>query len=126
AGLVALPRERPYGIHSRLAQAAAIRIFHPTTALATCPLAMTDGAAAVLHRWGGEAEQEIVARLTSREPATAWTAGQWMTERAGGSDVGRTTTVARPDGAGGDGYRLSGVKWFTSAADSHIALTLAR
>jgi alkylation response protein AidB-like acyl-CoA dehydrogenase len=52
-----------------------------------------------------------------------WTSGQWMTERTGGSDVSQTETVARRDG---DGWRLYGTKWFTSATTSEMALTLAR
>src|SRR5690606_35950571 len=59
----------------------------------------------------------------SRDPARAWTSGQWMTERTGGSDVGLSETVARNvDGT----WRLYGTKWFTSAATSEMALTLAR
>jgi alkylation response protein AidB-like acyl-CoA dehydrogenase len=62
-------------------------------------------------------------RLTSRDPATAWTSGQWMTETSGGSDPGRSRTVARlEDGV----WRLHGRKWFTSAVSSEMALTLAR
>src|SRR3712207_9487255 len=47
-----------------------------------------------------------------------------MTELTGGSDVGASETVARRDGQGG--WRLYGRKWFTSAATSQMALTLAR
>src|SRR5258708_38981422 len=46
-----------------------------------------------------------------------------MTESTGGSDVGLTQTIAKRDGARG---RLYGRKWFTSAATSQMALTLAR
>jgi alkylation response protein AidB-like acyl-CoA dehydrogenase len=46
-----------------------------------------------------------------------------MTERTGGSDVSRTETIARPEG---DGWRLYGTKWFTSATTAEMALTLAR
>jgi alkylation response protein AidB-like acyl-CoA dehydrogenase len=46
-----------------------------------------------------------------------------MTERTGGSDVGLSETVAK---LGPDGWRLHGVKWFTSAVTSEVALTLAR
>jgi alkylation response protein AidB-like acyl-CoA dehydrogenase len=46
-----------------------------------------------------------------------------MTERTGGSDVGRSETVARQTP---EGWRLFGTKWFTSAATSEMALTLAR
>jgi alkylation response protein AidB-like acyl-CoA dehydrogenase len=55
--------------------------------------------------------------------ALAWTSGQWMTERAGGSDVSGTATVARADG---NAFRLFGTKWFSSATTSEMALTLAR
>nr|XP_032630182.1 acyl-CoA dehydrogenase family member 11-like isoform X6 [Chelonoidis abingdonii] len=63
--------------------------------------------------------------LTSRDPKKFWTSGQWMTERKGGSDVASgTESVAReqPDGT----YCLYGFKWFTSATDSDMTLTLAR
>jgi alkylation response protein AidB-like acyl-CoA dehydrogenase len=67
--------------------------------------------------------ERAVPRLTSRDPRTMWTSGQWMTERTGGSDVGLSETVARQE----DGqWRLRGTKWFTSATTSEMALTLAR
>ena len=47
-----------------------------------------------------------------------------MTERSGGSDVGSTTTIAKCES--GNDYRLYGLKWFTSATTSQIAITLAR
>ncbi|GFU79015.1 acyl-CoA dehydrogenase family member 11 [Trichonephila clavipes] len=63
-------------------------------------------------------------QLISRDPETFWTSGQWMTERRGGSDVANSTeTVAVPDNGF---YRLYGYKWFSSATDSNMALTLAR
>src|SRR5262249_30104771 len=64
-----------------------------------------------------------VPRLVSRDPAQAWTSGQWMTERIGGSDVGLAETVARADGGR---FRLYGTKWFSSATTSEMALVLAR
>ena len=66
----------------------------------------------------------MLPRLVSRDPSTAWTSGQWMTERTGGSDVGLSETVARRDASGA--FRLYGTKWFTSAVTSDVALTLAR
>jgi alkylation response protein AidB-like acyl-CoA dehydrogenase len=65
-----------------------------------------------------------VPHLTSRDPAEFWTSGQWMTEATGGSDVGRSETVARRDEQGA--WCLFGRKWFTSATTSQVALTLAR
>ena len=38
--------------------------------------------------------QDAYDHLTSRDPTKAWTSGQWMTERTGGSDVSGTETVA--------------------------------
>ncbi|TTE81787.1 Transmembrane channel-like protein 7 [Bagarius yarrelli] len=68
---------------------------------------------------------EMFERLTTRDEKRFWTSGQWMTERKGGSDVGNgTETVARRQEDGS--YRLHGFKWFTSATDADITLTLAR
>jgi acyl-CoA dehydrogenase len=123
-GLVALPYERRLGELSRLHQAALIHLFHPASDIYTCPLAMSDGAAKTLTVHGHrELLDRALPRLTSRSPERVWTSGQWMTERTGGSDVGLSETVARRDGAG---WRLYGTKWFTSAAASEMALTLAR
>ena len=123
-GLVALPYERTYGPASRLVQFALVYLFDPSTAVYTCPLAMTDGAAKTLLRSGNaELAARALPRLTSRDPARAWTSGQWMTEKTGGSDVATTQSVARGDGKE---WRLWGTKWFTSATTSEMALTLAR
>jgi alkylation response protein AidB-like acyl-CoA dehydrogenase len=124
-GLVATAYERAHGRHSRIHQAALVYLFTPSTDIYSCPLAMTDAAAKTLLLSGNQRLIErAVPHLTSRDPAGFWTSGQWMTEAIGGSDVGQTETVARPDGDGG--WRLYGRKWFTSAADSQMALTLAR
>lgn len=65
---------------------------------------MTDGAARLLSRHMGsttpEPQQEkdvfhkAYEHLVSRDKAKAWTSGQWMTERVGGSDVRNTETLA--------------------------------
>ncbi|HTR16201.1 MAG TPA: acyl-CoA dehydrogenase family protein [Acetobacteraceae bacterium] len=121
-GLVALPYEAPYGMHSRVVQAGLMQLYDPVSAMASCPLTMTDGAAHVLGRHDPALAARYLPRLLAR--ADGWTSGQWMTETAGGSDVGRTATVARPaaDGA----WTLHGTKWFTSATSGEIALALAR
>ena len=124
-GLTAIPYERHEGAWSRVRQFALVYLFHPVTDVYTCPLAMTDGAARTLLDSGNrELVERAVPHLTHRDPAEFWTSGQWMTESAGGSDVGRSETVAEPDGDGR--WRLYGKKWFTSAATSQVALTLAR
>jgi alkylation response protein AidB-like acyl-CoA dehydrogenase len=123
-GLVALPYERRHGPFSRLHQFALVQLFEPSSGVTSCPLAMTDGAAKTLVVSGNaDLAARALPRLTARNPALAWTSGQWMTERIGGSDVGESETVARLEG---DSWRLYGTKWFTSATTSEMALTLAR
>jgi len=86
---------------------------------------MTDGAASTLLASGNEdLIDQALPHLTSRDPEPFWTSGQWMTELAGGSDVGRSNTVARQDDDGT--WRLYGRKWFTSAITANMALALAR
>jgi alkylation response protein AidB-like acyl-CoA dehydrogenase len=124
-GLTALPYERKEGRWSRTRQFALVYLFHPVTDVYTCPLAMTDGAArTLLESANSRLIERALPHLTSRDPAQFWTSGQWMTESVGGSDVGLSQTIARRDPAGG--WRLHGQKWFTSAAHSQMALTLAR
>lgn len=121
SGLVAAPYERP-GPDGRVLQAALVQIFQPVSAMATCPMAMSDGAARVLLAHDPDLAVSYVPRLTRR--SGAWTSGQWMTETPGGSDVSRTEVVARPAGDGR--WTLHGTKWFTSATTADIALVLAR
>ncbi|MFK7987897.1 MAG: acyl-CoA dehydrogenase family protein [Sandaracinaceae bacterium] len=124
-GLVATAYEGRHGALSRVHQFALVYLFGPSSDVYTCPLAMTDGAARTLLNSGNKSlAARAVPRLTSRDPATFWTSGQWMTESTGGSDVGRSETVAEQDSDGA--WRLSGRKWFTSATTSQMALTLAR
>lgn len=124
-GLVAIPYERRHGRYSRVHQFASVYLFHPSTDVYACPLAMSDGAARTLVSAGNKPLIErALPRLTSRDPARAWTSGQWMTETTGGSDVGATMTRAEPAEHGQ--WRLYGKKWFTSAVTSQMALTLAR
>lgn len=123
-GIVATAYERAHGAHSRIDQFARLYLFAPSSALYSCPLAMTDGAARFLEVHGDSATRGVFDRLTTRDPAKFWTSGQWMTERTGGSDVGSTTTIAKCES--GNDYRLHGLKWFTSATTSQVAMTLAR
>ena len=124
-GVVAAAYEQTYGRFSRTHQFALTYLFHPSTDVYTCPLAMSDGAARTLLISGNQRLIErAVPRLTSRDPAQFWTSGQWMTESTGGSDVGRSETVACREGP--NEWRLHGRKWFTSATTSQMALTLAR
>jgi alkylation response protein AidB-like acyl-CoA dehydrogenase len=122
AGLVAIPYEDAYGVHSRIVQGGLSNLFDPISATALCPIGMTDAAARVLLTHDAELAKTYVPKLTARK--NAWTSGQWMTEKEGGSDVGRTGTLARPSGDGT--YTLHGTKWFTSATTADMTLALAR
>ncbi|NWS57950.1 ACD11 dehydrogenase, partial [Chunga burmeisteri] len=125
-GLIAEAYERRYSNWSRLYQAVKLYLYSVFSGSFGCPVAMTDGAAKVIESLGIPGSlKNAFDHLTSRDPKKFWTSGQWMTERRGGSDVANgTEAVARkqPDGT----YRLYGFKWFTSAADSDVTLTLAR
>lgn len=124
-GVIAAAYERKHGNHSRVHQFALAYLFTPATDLYSCPLAMSDGAARALAASGNrKLIDRALPHLTSRDPQTVWTSGQWMTEMTGGSDVGTSETIARRDENGT--WRLSGLKWFTSAVTSEMALTLAR
>ncbi len=123
-GMVAAGYEPRLGARARTHQFAIVHVLAPSLDVYSCPLAMTDGAARSLLASGNASLIErYVPKLTSRDPETMWTSGQWMTERTGGSDVSRTETVAKNEG---DTWRLYGTKWFTSATTSQMALTLAR
>jgi acyl-CoA dehydrogenase len=90
-----------------------------------CPVCMTDGVARVLTRHGThEQVMRVVPHLTSTDPRTLWTGGMFLTERAGGSDVGANETVARKDADGT--WRLTGHKWFCSNVDAQAVLVTAR
>jgi alkylation response protein AidB-like acyl-CoA dehydrogenase len=121
-GLVATPYESDYGAYGRVVQAGLSNLFDPVSAVATCPLVMTDGAAWLLRLHDPELWARYGARLTARTGAI--TSGQWMTEKAGGSDVSQTETVAHPNEDGS--FSLHGTKYFTSATSADIALVLAR
>ncbi len=122
-GLVAIGYERKYAEHSRLYQFTKLYLFTASSAIYTCPLAMSDGAARLIEIYGNDFLKNTAYQgLTSRVPSEFKTSGQWMTERTGGSDVSRSMTLATPDG---DDYVLHGHKWFTSAITADMAFTLA-
>src|SRR5882757_7219311 len=116
---------RRWGAAARVVQHALLHLYGPESATFTCPVAMADGAAALLSRSDVDSavRDAWLPRLISRDPSVAITSGQWMTESQGGSDVGRATTTGLP---AADGWRIHGEKWFCSAIDSAMAVALAR
>ncbi|MDQ6646919.1 MAG: acyl-CoA dehydrogenase family protein, partial [Pseudomonadota bacterium] len=111
--------------YGRVEEFARVYLYHLASEFYTCPLAMTDGATTALKASGNQALMErALPHFLSRDPASFWLSGQWMTENTGGSDVGNTETVARQDADGQ--WRLYGRKWFSSAVVGEAALALAR
>jgi len=94
-GVVATAYEQKHGALSRVHQCALAYLFTPSTDIYSCPLAMTDGAARTLLGSGNQALiDRAVPHLITRKREDFWTAGQWMTEITGGSDVGLSQTKA--------------------------------
>jgi alkylation response protein AidB-like acyl-CoA dehydrogenase len=126
----------------RIHQYIKYHVWSGSSAIVTCPSAMTDGAAKLLgchlDDENGEVFAKARAKLISRENGVAWTSGQWMTERKGGSDVRGTETIAtrvagndETDGFDADGeplgpWKISGFKWFSSATDANMTILLAK
>ncbi len=124
-GFVAAGHEPQHGTLARVDQFARVYLYHVASQFHSCPLAMSDGAATALKAAGNAALcARALPHLLARDPAQLWLSGQWMTELAGGSDVGGSDTEARRDGDGR--WRLYGRKWFVSAVVGDMALTLAR
>jgi acyl-CoA dehydrogenase len=89
-----------------------------------CPINVTDGCAKLLANFGSEAlKARYLDGLTQTDMSKLTQGGQFMTEKEGGSDVGKLTTSAEPEG---DHWRLSGEKWFCSNADAEVVMLLAR
>ena len=88
-----------------------------------CPVTLTGAVAYVLDRHAPKQVKDAFLPGLTRMDGTALTGGTWATELQGGSDLGATTTVARP---AGDGFALDGLKWFVSNVDGDLALVTAR
>jgi alkylation response protein AidB-like acyl-CoA dehydrogenase len=100
-----------------------------------CPVSVSDTSNFVIKRFGSPALKKLLLdRLLSQDAAVMLKGTQFMTEKAGGSDVGALETEAerigandpewRPDGV--ERWKLFGQKWFCSHADADVAVLLAR
>ncbi len=88
-----------------------------------CPVTLTGAVAHVLDRFAPPDLRERYLPGLVRQDGSAWTGATWATERQGGSDMGAAETTARPTG---DGFELTGLKWFCSNAAADLALVTAR
>ncbi|KAJ2988005.1 hypothetical protein NUW58_g4204 [Xylaria curta] len=147
-GFVSQGYETGLDQYTRIVQYLRQLIFESSSANVGCPGAMADGAARVLQHHLRNSnltpEEQKVFRnaydhLVSRDPTSAWTSGQWMTERIGGSDVSRSETIATylpppkdaplcdpENGIPLGPWSIDGFKWFSSATDSNMTILLAQ
>ncbi|WP_246767846.1 acyl-CoA dehydrogenase family protein [Bradyrhizobium sp. CCBAU 53340] len=89
-----------------------------------CPVNLTDSSSELVRRFGSaELHERYLPGMWSQDPATLLKCAQFMTEKAGGSDVGAAELTAVRDGAH---WKLYGEKWFCSNADAELAVLLAR
>jgi alkylation response protein AidB-like acyl-CoA dehydrogenase len=88
-----------------------------------CPVGMMDAMVRALRRNDAGLAERFVPRLCD-DTGNHLTAAMFLTEKAGGSDVGanETTAVRQDDGT----WRLFGEKWFASCAHSDLILVMAR
>ena len=89
-----------------------------------CPVTMTGAVAYVLDHYADDTVRAKFLPQLTRMDGQAKTGGTWATELHGGSDVGATTTTAKKHADGK--ITLQGLKWFTSNANSGLALATAR
>lgn len=92
-----------------------------------CPIVCTIGLRRALETHGTKSLKErYLPGLLETDADTALRGSQFLTEVQGGSDVGGLTTLATPDDALPDAWRLSGEKWFCSVADADLFTVVAR
>jgi alkylation response protein AidB-like acyl-CoA dehydrogenase len=89
-----------------------------------CPISVTDTSTHLVRKFASpDLRDFLLPRMLSDDMASLWKGTQFMTEKAGGSDVGAVETVARNESGT---WRLYGEKWFCSHTDADVALLLAR
>jgi acyl-CoA dehydrogenase len=106
-----------------LISAAVYLFLQSDQAITGCPIGMMDAMARCLERNDGALARRFVPRIAA-DDGSHLRAAMFLTEKAGGSDVGanETTAVRGHDGV----WRLHGEKWFASCPHSDLALVMAR
>ncbi|HWP26220.1 MAG TPA: acyl-CoA dehydrogenase family protein [Xanthobacteraceae bacterium] len=121
----------PAGAPSEVARAARFYMVAQVENGHQCPITMTRASVAALAAEPALAKR-LVPRILGREYDPAFrpwwekstiTLGMGMTEKQGGTDVRANTTWARPEG---EGYLITGHKWFMSAPMCDGFLVLAQ
>jgi acyl-CoA dehydrogenase len=113
-----------HGVAPRaLTSAVSYMFLQADQAITGCPVGMMDAMARCLTRNDTALAERFVPRIADDGGAHA-TSAMFLTEKAGGSDVGANETVAVRDDDGG--WRLHGEKWFASCPQSDLVLVMAR
>ena len=89
-----------------------------------CSMGMTAAVIRLVERYGDDdARGLFLDRLRINDYDQGWSGSMYLTESAGGSDLGLLETVATKSSAG---WRLNGFKWFCSNVDGDVIVALAR
>jgi len=89
-----------------------------------CPISLADCSSELVRRYGNEElKAKYLDAMMSQDLTRLMRSAQFMTEKAGGSDVGANELTAVRDG---NHWRLYGEKWFCSHTDADLAVLLAR
>jgi acyl-CoA dehydrogenase len=89
-----------------------------------CPYTVSLGTTVPLAKYGSAELQSRFLPHLLRKDDSVWQGATWMTEIAGGSDLGAgVKTVAQPNG---DSWLLTGDKYFCSNAGAELAVAAAR
>ncbi|MCB9232897.1 MAG: acyl-CoA dehydrogenase family protein [Bacteroidia bacterium] len=90
-----------------------------------CPLCMTDGVARLIDLFCEEEDrQRLLPHIYTDRAEELFTGAMFLTEKAGGSDVGANLVKATQ--VEGANYVLNGEKWFCSNANAELIFALAR
>lgn len=90
-----------------------------------CPLCMTDGVARLIDLHCTEEDKKrLLPHIYTTDLEEFFTGAMFLTEKSGGSDVGRNLVKAEKQMD--DTYFLSGEKWFCSNVNAELIFALAR
>lgn len=90
-----------------------------------CPLCMTDGVAHLIDQFcEPEDRARLLPHIYTTDSSEFYTGAMFLTEKAGGSDVGANLLTAKH--LEGRTYSLHGEKWFCSNVNAQIIFALAR
>jgi alkylation response protein AidB-like acyl-CoA dehydrogenase len=89
-----------------------------------CPVNLAGSSSELVRRYGSpEIKEKYLPAMLSQDMSELKRSAQFITEKAGGSDVGAAEVKAVVDG---DHWRLWGEKWFCSNVSADVVVLLAR